>query len=194
MAVAAILAAIAIPQMVSQRRLMRSTAVTREIMAQMRYTRQLAMSKRQAYTFQYDDNTKQINIIGPIPPGTAALTDANYPNNVGSAVVLTIPLTQSGLLRGEISSGIPAGLPGSPTSADGITGTNLNGARLNITFQPDASVIDNTGFPVDNALFIYNNKAARATASAITVRGASGRVKIWRYVTNANANSSSYAE
>ncbi|MGH9969273.1 MAG: pilus assembly FimT family protein [Pyrinomonadaceae bacterium] len=203
-AIGSILTAIAIPQMVAQRRLSRSTAVTREIMTQLRYARQLAMSqsgatatgalRRVAYTFQFDDATKRIRIIGPIPAGTISLADPNYPNLAGSAAVVTVPLTQGGLSQGEISTGIPANLPGSPTAVEGINGADLAGGRVNITFQPDGSVIDATNNPVDRAIFIYNNKASQSTASAISVRGASGRVKIWRYTVNANANNSRYVE
>jgi hypothetical protein len=73
---------------------------------------------------------------------------------------------------------------------DGISMTALTNNQLNVTFQPDGSVIDLNGNPVGTALFIYNNRAARATAAAISVVGASGRIKIWRYDRNANA----YAE
>jgi prepilin-type N-terminal cleavage/methylation domain-containing protein len=195
-AITGILSAIAIPQMMSQRRLTRAGAVTREIQTQMRYARQLAMSqykatptgslRRVAYTFQYDDSTKQIKVIGPIPAGTTALppNDALYPNNTGSSAVLTVSLTQGGLSASEISSGIPASLPGSPTTVDTVAGVALAGGKLNVTFQPDGSVINGTGVPVENALFIYDNLAPGATASAISVRGSSGRVKIWRYSTN----------
>jgi Tfp pilus assembly protein FimT len=203
--IATILTAIAVPQMISQRRLLRSVAVTRELMTQMRYARQLAMSqsgatptgtlRRVAFTFQYDDTTKTVKIIGPIPAGTAALIDPNYPNNAGSSVVVTDPLNQGGLAIAHISSGIPSGLSGSPGSVDGLSAVALAGSKLNVTFQPDGSVIDGTNNPVDKALFIYNNQAAAATASAITVRGSSGRVKIWRYTVNAtNANASTYVE
>jgi hypothetical protein len=60
------------------------------------------------------------------------------------------------------------------------------GGRLNITFQADGSVIDAVGIPEDSALFIFNNVAAQATASAVSVVGASGRVKVWRYTLNGN--------
>jgi hypothetical protein len=67
-------------------------------------------------------------------------------------------------------------------------------SRLNVTFQRDGSVINSSGAatdrnPQDFALYIYNSKAPAATASAISVLGASGRVKIWRY-----DNASKYAE
>ena len=209
-AITGILTAIAVPQMLAQRRLTRSTAVTREIMTQMRYARQLAMSqrggwplrplatdplRRVAYTFQYNDATKQVRIIGPIPSGTAALVDGLYPNNTGSSVVSTVSLLQGGLTAGEISSGIPASLPGAPTIVDNVTGVNLAGGVLNITFQPDGSVIDATNTPVDRALFIYNNLVPSSTASVISVRGSAGRVKVWRYSINAaNSNTSTYSE
>ena len=205
MTIAAILTAIAVPQMISQRRLTRSTAVTREIMTQMRYARQLAMSqsgatptgvlRRVAFTFQYDDTAKQIRIIGPIPAGPASLTVGTYPNIPGSSVVATVSLTQGGIAATQIKTGIPTGLPAAPTTVDGVAGVDLAGGMLNITFQPEGQVVDAVNNPVDRALFIYNNQASQATASAITVRGASGRVKIWRYNANAaNVNASTYIE
>ncbi len=204
-AIAAVLTAIAVPQLISQRRLTRSTAVTREIMTQMRYARQLALAqsgatpsgtlRRVAFTFQYDDATKQIKVIGPIPAGPAALSDSAYPSNVGSRVVAAVSLNQGGLAGSEMVTGIPSGLAGAPTSVDGVTGTSLSGGKLNITFQPEGQVVDTSNNPVDKGLFIYNNQASQGTASAITVRGASGRVKIWRYTANvANANASGYIE
>jgi hypothetical protein len=92
-------------------------------------------------------------------------------------------LLQGGLASSDIKWGIPAGLAGPPTKADGITVASITGTsnRLNITFQRDGSVVDSTGNPVDQAVFIYNDKAKKATAAAISVRGSSGRVKMWRY-------------
>jgi prepilin-type N-terminal cleavage/methylation domain-containing protein len=198
-AIAGILSAIAVPQMISQRRLMRTSTVSREMMVQLRYARQLAMSRRQAFTFQYDNTNKRIAIIGPIPSGTAALLDTNYPNNTGSSAIMTVPLGQSGIVASEItegipttSTGLPSGAPTIPTGAlgDGVTKTSLTSGLLNITFQPDGSVIDSTGTPANKGLFFFNNKAAQETATAVSVVGASGRVKIWRYTTNGNT----YAE
>jgi Tfp pilus assembly protein FimT len=160
----------------------------------MRYARQLAMAQRRAFTFQYDQTNQQIRIIGPIAPGATALADLSYPNNLGSSVVLTVPIT--GLSSADLSEGIPttstglpAGAPTIPTGplGDGISRTPLTSGRLNITFQPDGSVIDTTGAPSNKALFFFNNKAAQQTATAISVIGASGRVKVWKYTTNANA-------
>lgn len=180
----------ALPQLLVQRRLSRSVAVTREIMTGLRNARQLAMSQRQAFTFQYNDATKQISIIDHNSNlGAALLLDPSYPNTAGSLVVNTAPLAAETLLKSEITYGIPAGVP-SGALADGISMTALFNSRINITFQPDGSVIDGAGNPAGRAMFIYNNRAGRATAAAISVIGSSGRVKIWRYDAVANV----YAE
>ena len=175
----------ALPQLIAGRRLSRSVGITREILTQLRLTRQLAMSQRQAFTFQYNNATKQISIIDHNSnPGGPMLSDPSYPNTAGSQVISATPLAEAGL-SSEMTYGIPAGLP-SGALGDGIAMTPLFNNQLNITFQPDGSVIDATGDPQGRAMFIYNNSAAQGTASAISIVGASGRVKIWRYDANAN--------
>jgi prepilin-type N-terminal cleavage/methylation domain-containing protein len=196
------LTAIAVPALTSQRRLIRSIGVTREIATQLRYTRQLAMSERKAFTFSYDNATKQITIIDhnnlrtDPNSGKAVLALANYPNTAGSTVVSTTSLGQAGLNTAELIYGIPTSLPSTAQGglSDGVSMTVLVGNKLNITFQRDGSVIDSTGSASDRnaqdqALFIYNSKVPAATASAISVLGASGRIKIWRY-----DNATKYAE
>jgi prepilin-type N-terminal cleavage/methylation domain-containing protein len=195
-ALISVLTAVAIPQMVMQRRLTRSTQVTREVMTQLRLARQLAMSQRKSFTFQYDNVNKQVQVIGPIPVGPLGLADPSFPNNTGSSVVSNVPLTQGGLLASEISYGIPTasdlptGAQSFPTGAlgDGVPKTDLLSDMVRITFQPDGAVIDSTG--LGTGLFFFNKKAPQATASAISILAASGRVKIWRY----NISANKYAE
>ena len=188
-ALVGVLTALAVPQLIAERRLSRSVAITREILGHLRQARQLAMSERQSVTFQYNNTTKQISIIDHnVNSGVALLTDPTYPNTAGSRVLQRTPLATGGLNVGEITYGIPSGLPTGPLR-DGTQMTALTNNFLNITFQPDGSVIDAGGNPVDGALFIYNSNAQRGTASAVSVIGASGRVKIWRYDQNANVYS-----
>ena len=176
-----ILSALAVPQMVAQRRLLRAAGITREIVSQMRYARQLAMSQRQAVTFQYDNLNKQILIIDHNLTGPSVLATGGFPNNAGSAVVSTLPLAAEGLGSSEITYGIPNGLPNGPLD-DGVSPSNLTvDNTLNITFQPDGSVVDVNGNPQDQALFIFNNRAPQVTAAAISVVGSAGRIKLWRY-------------
>jgi len=180
-----VLTAITIPQLAAQRRLLRSAAVPKEIMTQLRFARQSAMSQRQSFTFQYDNNTKVIKVIDNNASGVTVLNDGNYPNNTGSTVVLTSTLTVSGLSAAEGSYGIPTGLPQGALN-DGVSKTSLTNGQVNITFQPDGSVVDANGNPLDRALFIYNSKLPSKTASAVSVLGSAGRIKLWRYDSGTN--------
>jgi prepilin-type N-terminal cleavage/methylation domain-containing protein len=182
-----VLSALALPQMIAQRRLSRSLGVTREILSQLRQARQMAMSQRQAVTFQYNDTLKQICIIDHNSnPGAAIYAVFGYPNTAGSRVLNATPLATGGLIRSEITYGIPTGVPNVPLG-DGISMTPLLNSQINVTFQPDGSVIDSAGNPMGIGLFIYNSVTPRGTAAAMSVVGASGRIKIWRYDQNANA-------
>ena len=179
------LTSFALPQLIAERRLSRSVGITREILTQLRHTRQLAMSQRQAFTFQYDNVTKQISIVDHNDnPGAATLINGSYPTTANTRIVSATPLAEASV-SSEISYGIPPCLP-TGVLGDGILMTALFNNQLNITFQPDGSVIDAAGDPQGCAMFIYNNRAPEGTASAISVLGAAGRVKIWRY--NAGAN------
>lgn len=181
-----VLSALAVPQLISERRLTRSVGLTREILSGMRLARQLAMSQRQAFTFQYNNTTKQISVIDHNSNlGPDLFSDPAYPNTVNSRAISTTPLAAGGLDSSEITYGIPTGLP-TAVLGDGILLTGLTNNQLNVTFQPDGSVIDAAGNPAGLAMFIYNNRAPQGTASAISVMGASGRIKIWRYDRSAN--------
>lgn len=181
-----ILSMIAIPQMFSSRRMIRSAAFNRQVMSQLRSTRQQAMTERRPYTLQYDDATKQVNIIShPAGSATALLSNGSYPMTTGSVQVATIRLTDNALMAGEMVYGRP---PSAPTAAlsDGTTLTALPASnKINITFQPDGSVVDSGGNPANFGLYFYNSKAI-PTAGAITVLGSAGRVKLWRYNSDAN--------
>ena len=193
-----ILTSLAMPQLIVQRRLSRSVGITREILTELREARQLAMSQRQATTFEYNDLTKQVRTINhhnnqPANPPcnlsrTAILVAPGFPDTACSTVVNSAPLAESAVTS-EINYGIPAGLPAGALT-DGIAMTALLNNRFTVTFQPDGSVIDAAGDPQGRAMFIFNNRAASGTASAISIMGASGRVKIWRY----NAGANIYAE
>jgi hypothetical protein len=160
------------------------------------------MSNRTAVTFSYDNVSKQISIINhnndrtDPNSGKAVLGLAGYPATAGSTVVLAYPLSQGGLDSSEIIYGIPTGLPSTAMGAlgDGVAFTTLVNNKVNVTFQRDGSVIDSTGTVSDRnardtGIFIYNTRIPTTTASAISVLGASGRIKIWRY-----DNATKYAE
>jgi Tfp pilus assembly protein FimT len=191
-AIATILTAFAVPQLISARRMIRSASLPREIATQLRYARQQAMSQRQAFTFQYDDAAKQITIIDHQAKGYTLLSASGYPNTAGSITALTVPLGGGGLPASEISFGVPTGTGITVTSlGDTSTPTALDVSnKLTITFQPDGTVQDANGNYANRTLFLYNNKIPNQTACAISVLGSAGRIKIWRYT----ASASSYVE
>jgi type II secretory pathway pseudopilin PulG len=196
-AIIALLTAAAVPQMISARRLIRSAALPREVATQLRYARQLAMSQRQAVTFQYDNSAKTVKIFdhnnvnnataGCNMTGLAVLSASGYPNTSCTTTILTVPLATAGLPVSEVTYGIPATITAT-TLDDGNTLTALSGtpAAVNVTFQSDGTVMTAAGGYARPTLFFYNNQVPTQTASAISILGAAGRIKIWRYSTSAS--------
>lgn len=175
--------AIAVPSFKSSQRVSRANGMIRELATELRLVRQDAMAQLRAVTLQYDDQNKQIVVIRHTTSGVAVLTNGGYPNN--GTIVRTISLNSDGLTGSDIIYGRPSGVS-SAALTDNSNLTALTNGRVNITFQPDGSVINAAGNPVDNALFIYNTRASMDTAAAISVLGAAGRVKVWRYSSSAN--------
>jgi Tfp pilus assembly protein FimT len=197
-AITSLLTAMAIPQLINARRLVRSGALPREIATQLRFTRQQAMTQRQAFTFQYDNATKTIKIFdhnnndnaGCNMTTVQVMAAAGYPNTACSTTVLTVPLATGSLAPADLSYGIPSGINANTALDDGNTMTALSGTVVNITFQPDGTAITSTGAYSKATLFFYNSQIPSQTAVAISVLGAAGRIKVWRYSTSA----SKYAE
>ncbi|MGB7926132.1 MAG: hypothetical protein WCF57_23025 [Pyrinomonadaceae bacterium] len=195
-----ILTGISLPLMLSSRRLSRSAGIPREVATQLRFARQHAMSQRKAVTFQFDDANKRIIVIlhndkgadntantgDDIKSGTDVLTSPGYPMTNGATVVRNVSLAGFGVNAGDIICGVrvprvPA-TPVAPNSlGDGTSMTTPSGNQINITFQPDGSVIDSAGATKDFALFLHNAQAPTMTGSAVSVLGAAGRIKFWRY-------------
>ena len=198
--IAAILISIALPQMMSARRLIRSNALPREIAAQLRFARQQAMSQRQAFTFQYNNSTKTINIYdhnntdnptsGCTMTGVQVLSASGYPNTSCSTLVLSVPLATGSLAPADLTYGIPSGINSNTTLDDGNAMTALTGSVVNITFQSNGTVVDAAGNYAKPTLFFYNNQIPTQSATAISVLGAAGRIKVWRY----SSSASKYAE
>lgn len=185
LSIAAVFTAIALPQLTASRRLSRLAAIPKQVSTQLRLARQQAMSQRRAVTFQYDKLTQKIVTIVHPNAGTAVLTASNYPNTSGSTQLSAVEMAGGGVSTSEISYGIPSGLP-TTALGDGSILTPLANNKVNITFQPDGSVINAAGLPINVSLFFYNSLSPKETASAVSVLGSSGRVKIWRYSTSAN--------
>lgn len=171
--VAAIILVLALPQIISSRRLFRFSGMQRQVAASLRDARQEAMSQRKPITFRYQDNKKQIIIYGG--------SFGSY----GDQKNIVHEMTNSGLEQTDVKYGRPSGVSAAALG-DGTNLTALNSSRVEITFQPDGSVVDASNNPQNKALFFYHDKYRKETAFAISVLGAGGRVKLWRYSKGVN--------
>lgn len=163
-----ILVVLALPQIMSSRRLFRFSGVQRIVATSLTEARQHAMAQRTPVSVRYNDTDKTIIMHGG---DFGAMGDAK--NRV-------VELTGSGLEQNELVYGRPGGAPNAAL-ADTANMTALTSGEVVITFQPDGSVIDAGNNPQNNALFFYDAVSPTEMAFAISVLGAGGRVKIWRY-------------
>src|SRR5436190_3159206 len=100
--IAAILMSVAVPQMISARRLLRASSMAREVATQLRFARQQAMTQREAFTLQYDNSAKTVKIFdhnnsnnanaGCNMTGVQVLSASGYPNTTCTTIVSTAPL------------------------------------------------------------------------------------------------------
>lgn len=172
-----ILVTLALPQIISSRRLFRFSSMQRQIAVSLVQARQDAMSERTAVTFRYDDANKRIIFFGG--KYGAAGDDENRVEEMSG----------SGLESYDIIYGRPANVS-TNALGDGTNLSNLNNNLLDITFQPDGSVRDTNNNPLNKTMFFYHEKHQDNTAFAVSVLGAGGRAKVWRY----NQESNSYVE
>lgn len=172
--VVAILLVLALPQVISSRRLFRFTGLQRQLSTSLREARQEAMSQRKPITFRYDNANKKVVTYG-----------GNF-GALGDAKNLVTDLAGSGVESGDVKYGRPTGVATSALS-DTTNITNLSSNAVEITFQSDGSVLDASNNPQNNALFFYHDKYRLETAFAVSILGAGGRIKVWRYSQGVNA-------
>jgi len=173
----AILVVLALPQVISSRRAFSFSAIKRQVATTLNAARQEAMSQRSPITVRYSDADKKIVVYG------------GRFGAVGDAKNQTFQLAGSGLMAGDIIYGRPSGAT-TAALADTSNLTPPVAGVADITFEPDGSVVNAANHPQNNALFFYNRIYPGDMAFAISVLGAGGRVKIWRY----NQNTNSYVE
>lgn len=175
--VLAILVTLTLPQIISSRRLFRFSAIQRQIVSSLSDARQEAMGQRTPVTFRFDNNTRELKLYG-----------GKYGAS-GDSKNLVIQLAGSGLDLNDVIYGRPSGVS-TAALGDGTNLTNLTSNAIEITFQADGSVIDASNIPQNYAMFFYHSKHATETAFAVSVLGAGGRAKVWRY----NQQTDSYVE
>ena len=166
--VLAILTVLALPQLITSRQLFAFSNLQRQISASLRDARQEAITQRKPITVRYDDSTAEMVIYG-----------GNY-GALNDAANQKIQMLNGGLGKANIVYGRPGGVTSAPLS-DGVDLTALNGGIIEFTFQSDGSILNASGNPQNYGLFFYHNKFPQDTAFAVSILGAGGRVKLWRY-------------
>ncbi len=186
-AIIGILSAIAIPQLAA-RRAHRLAGIPREVVTQMRFARQQALSQRQGFTLRLDfsnANDRRIVIIDHNDGFNAAgaLLTAN-----ADVVVRSVSLDGGGYSSASLRYGTPPAAPaGAVPLGDGATLAAMAGGAngtVDILFRPDGSVRNAaTNLPVSPALMFYDTSNPTDFAYAVSVLGAAGRARIWKYDT-----------
>ncbi|MBX7172688.1 MAG: prepilin-type N-terminal cleavage/methylation domain-containing protein [Pyrinomonadaceae bacterium] len=171
--VIAIIVVLALPQIMSSRRLFRFAGVQRQVVSAFREGRQQAISQRKPITVRYDNTGKRLLLSG----GTFG--------SPGDGNNQIFELAGDGVTTNELVYGRPDGVS-TAALGDGTNLTSLSGSNVDITFQTDGSVVDASNNPQNKALFFYDTKTPADTAFAVSILGAGGRTKLWRYSSNGN--------
>jgi prepilin-type N-terminal cleavage/methylation domain-containing protein len=172
--VIAIIAVLALPQVISSRRLFRFSATQRQVATGFREARQEAMSQRTAVTIRYDNLNKTLSLYG----GNFGVS--------GDSKNRIYLLTGDGLESDNLVYGRPTGVTVAALG-DGTTLTSLASNAVEVTYQTDGSVVDASNNPQNKALFFYNPQIPEDTAFAVSILGAGGRAKLWKYSSGVNA-------
>ncbi len=169
-----ILIVIALPQIITSRRLVRFSSLQRQVTTTLREARQEAVSQRLSITVRYDDTNKRMLVYGGRFGG------------IGTPQNLLVNFADEGLIIDEVMYGKPGGASGAALG-DGSNIETLVGGKAEIVFQADGTVVDASNNPQNKALFFFDSKSPSGVAFAVSVLGAGGRVKIWRYSSGTNS-------
>lgn len=163
--VVAIISVIALPQILSSTELFGFSGMQREMVSYLREAREQAIAQRKSITFRYDHDKKRVVLYG-----------GRY-GNLGDYSNFVAAFDGSDY---DLDYGLPASVTATAL-ADGTEMSPLSGDVIEITFRSDGSVLDAGDNPRDHALFFFHKKHQRSTAFAVSVLGAGGRIKLWRY-------------
>lgn len=171
--VCAIIAVLALPHFMSSKQLRVFSEFQQRVVAGMNEARNQAMTQKKRITFRYEDSRKR-----------AVLWGGSF-GPAGDAKNKLVDLTVEGLDFSDVRYGQPEGVD-VDRLADTSRAATLENGVVELTFEPDGTMVDGSRFPLSRAIFFYHDKYRIDSAFAISVLGGSGRVKAWRYRTSAN--------
>jgi Tfp pilus assembly protein FimT len=159
---------LAVPRIISSRRQSQMAEMQKQIALSLSEARRESISQGVRLIWRYDNINK---IIVTYNGNFGALGDAR--NRV-------IDISNFGFEKSEIVYGRPIWTPNTPL-ADASNLTELRENSIEITFQPDGSVLDEANKPQNNALFFYHQQNYQDAAFAVSVSGEGGQAKVWKY-------------
>ena len=177
MTIIGIMFAIAIVAFTNELPTIRADSAMQLLEAQLRQARETAVDQRRniQVTFQ----------------GTGEMLTVRQNLNVTTTPPTVISTTTLGdfiLDPNQMVFTVFKGLPDTPDGFGNSTAVNFNCGNpplpCTITFQGDGTMVDRTGASINGTVFI-GNVGNTITARAVTILGATGRIKGYRYKTNA---------
>lgn len=141
---------------------MKASSGSRAVLSEFNLAREYAQSQRRLMNIQFV-GTNQMQIVRQ-----------NVPN--GTTVVHTL------IFEGGMTYQLTTGLPDTP-DAFGKHGAIDFGTANTISFTPDGMLVDERGVPVNGTVFLGIN-GNRKAARAVTVFGATGRIRGYRWISS----------
>jgi len=159
----------------------RADSARQFVMNQLRQTRQASIDQRRDFWVTFQGTSEMVTVrveLTPTPPPitTTPVSDYFLPNSMVFMLFPGNPDTPDGW------GGTPPGTSGAPLIPVDF---NCGGApTCKIIFRSDGSVLDSSGAAINGTLFL-GVLGQPSTARAVTILGATGRIKAYRFVSGA---------
>jgi prepilin-type N-terminal cleavage/methylation domain-containing protein len=148
---------------------LRADSASQLLVAQLRQARQASVDQRRDILVTFRGTSEIVIVRLNLDSTTTPLSDYFLP--YGMVYMLF--------------SGVPDTRDGFGNSAAVNFNCGGSGLPCTIRFQSDGSVLDNTGNYINGTVFI-GRAGQNLTARAVTILGATGRIRGWRYNGNAD--------
>jgi len=157
----------------------------------MRRARDLAVGERRNYQLQFTQPGGQVPgymqlLRGTYSSLTQSTTYTPYPNGNPTDGIVPLPNDMQFLLPTTKPVLPPDGFGAQANNIDFYDVTNPGNNVTLLTFRPDGTVVANTGGTINGAVYMARPNDDNSPR-AVTLFGATGRIKKWRVVKTAGA-------
>jgi prepilin-type N-terminal cleavage/methylation domain-containing protein len=160
LAISAIVGGMATARLTDVRRTIQSDSAMRAVMAELNTARDMAVTERRNMEVQFTGGN-WIRVIRHEAPG-----------------IVTTPL-RGVALESNATFGLTVGVPDTPDAFGNVNAVSF-GTAQSILFGTDGTLIDENGNPLNGTVFLTIS-GQQQTARAVTVLGATGRIRGYRW-------------